>query len=128
MPKKKISSLRLNIYVNDPTIRRQVKTAAAKQDISVSEYCLRAITVQLMKDGGKPPEEEPNFLKPAVDVRGGVSFRVSHVQAGSGGVGEHVQDIESFVLVERLIFGDLECFVLFFKTVIFLNQGGCLLS
>ncbi len=67
MPKKKISPLRLNIYVNDPTIRRQVKTAAAKQDISVSEYCLRAITVQLMKDGEKPPEEEPNFLKPAVE-------------------------------------------------------------
>ncbi len=74
MPKKKISSVRLNIYVNDPAIRRQVKTAAAKQDISVSEYCLRAITVQLMKDGerphkdgGKPPEEEPNFLKPAVE-------------------------------------------------------------
>ena len=67
MPKKKISSLRLNIYVNDPTIRRQLKTAAAKQDISVSEYCLRAITAQLMKDGGKPPEEEPNFLKPAIE-------------------------------------------------------------
>jgi len=67
MPKKKISPLRLNIYVNDPTIRRQVKTAAAKQDISVSEYCLRAITVQLMRDGEKPPKEEPNLLKPAVE-------------------------------------------------------------
>ena len=67
MPKEKISSLRLNIYVNDPTIRRQVKTVAAKQDISVSEYCLRAILVQLIKDGEKPPKEKLNFLKPAVE-------------------------------------------------------------
>jgi hypothetical protein len=67
MPKKKISSVRLNIYVNDPSIRRQVKTAAAKQDISVSEYCLRAITAQLVKDWEKPPEEEPDSLKPAVE-------------------------------------------------------------
>lgn len=67
MPKKNIRSVRLNIYINDPTIRRQVKTAAAQQDISVSEYCLRAITLQLMKDGGKPPKEEPNLLKAAIE-------------------------------------------------------------
>jgi len=30
MPKKNIRSVRLNIYINDPTIRRQVKTAPAK--------------------------------------------------------------------------------------------------
>jgi hypothetical protein len=67
MPKKNIRSVRLNIYINDPNIRRQVKTAAAKQDSSVSEYCLRAITVQLMKDGEKPPKEEPNLLKGAIE-------------------------------------------------------------
>jgi hypothetical protein len=67
MPKKKISSLRLNIYVNDPAIRRQVKTAAAKQDISISEYCLRAITLQLMRDGERPRKEAPDFLKAAIE-------------------------------------------------------------
>jgi len=67
MPKKKISPFRLNIYVNDPTIRRQVKKAAAKQDISVSEYCLRAITLQLMKDGERPRKEAPDFLKAAIE-------------------------------------------------------------
>ncbi len=67
MPKKKISSLRLNIYINDPTIRRQVKTAAAKQDISVSEYCLRAITLQLIKDGERPRKEDSGFLKAAIE-------------------------------------------------------------
>lgn len=48
---KKRTVTRLNIYLPDATIRRQVKAAAAKQDLSVSEYCLRAITVQLIRDG-----------------------------------------------------------------------------
>jgi urease beta subunit len=67
MPEKKISPLRLNIYINDPAIRRQVKTAAAKQDISVSKNCLRAITLQLMNDGERPRNEESHSLKDAVE-------------------------------------------------------------
>jgi hypothetical protein len=67
MPKKKMTPLRLNIYINDPTIRRQVKTAAAKQDVSVSEYCLRAITLQLMRDGEKPHKRGHKFLKAATE-------------------------------------------------------------
>lgn len=42
---------RINIYVPDPAVRRQVKAAAAQRDVSVSEYCLRAITAQLVRDG-----------------------------------------------------------------------------
>jgi len=67
MSKKKSTPLRLNIYINDSTIRRQVKTAAAKQDITVSEYCLRAITLQLIKDGEKPHKGGPNSLKAAIE-------------------------------------------------------------
>ncbi len=67
MLRKKTIPTRLNIYINDLTIRRQVKTAAAKRDISVSEYCLRAITLQLIKDGEMPPEGKANFLKVAVE-------------------------------------------------------------
>lgn len=51
MAKKKTTAIRLNIYLPDPAIRRQVKAAAAKQDLSVSEYCLRAISSQLIRDG-----------------------------------------------------------------------------
>jgi len=68
MPKKNITPLRLNIYINDPTIRRHVKTAAAKQDVSVSAYCLRAITLQLMRDGEKPNKGGPNFFKAAIEM------------------------------------------------------------
>jgi hypothetical protein len=53
---KKPALARLNIYVPDPALRRQVKAAAARQDLSVSAYCLQAITAQLLKDGERPPD------------------------------------------------------------------------
>lgn len=48
---------RLNIYVDDPITRRHVKSAAARQDLSISEYCLRAITEKLDREGEAVPEE-----------------------------------------------------------------------
>lgn len=44
---KRTAVVRLNIYLPDPALRRQVKAAAAEQDLSVSEYCVRAITNHL---------------------------------------------------------------------------------
>ena len=46
---------RINIYVHDPAVRRQVKAAAAHRDLSVSGYCLQAITAQLVRDGEQGP-------------------------------------------------------------------------
>ena len=46
---------RINIYVPDPAVRRQVKAAAAQRDLSISDYCLRAITAQLVRDGERGP-------------------------------------------------------------------------
>ncbi len=77
---------RLNIYVPDPSIRRRVKAVAAKQDISVSEYCLRAITRQLIRDGERAPRSEgPEAFKSAIawacrfqaETFGGRMFKVS---------------------------------------------------
>jgi len=62
---KKSSPVRLNIYVHDPKIRRQIKGMTAKKDISISEYCLRAIKNQLIKEQ-KAAREEENVLKKAV--------------------------------------------------------------
>ena len=42
--------MRLNIYLDDPEIRRRVKAAAAARGISVSQYCLQAIKAQLERD------------------------------------------------------------------------------
>lgn len=53
---------RLNIYLPDAAFRRQVKTAAARRDLSLSEYCLRAITAQLIRDGERRPHEKPPRL------------------------------------------------------------------
>ncbi|MBI4483905.1 MAG: hypothetical protein HY652_13595 [Acidobacteria bacterium] len=54
---KKKSPARLSIYLHDPAVRRQAKITAAKQDLSVSEYCLRAIIAQLTEDGERPVAE-----------------------------------------------------------------------
>ena|SRR5713101_6155570 len=58
---------RLNIYVPDPGVRRQVKMAAAKRDLSVSEYCLRAITTQLLTDGERVDAGRSRLGRAAVD-------------------------------------------------------------
>jgi hypothetical protein len=66
---KKLKATRLNIYLPSPAFRSQVKTAAAKRDISISEYCLRAITSQLIQDGEHPPRRlARHALSAAVDA------------------------------------------------------------
>ena len=67
MTSKGTRPARLNIYISDPSVRRQVKMAAAKRDLSVSAYCLRAITTQLMTDGEQPGEERSKLVRAAVD-------------------------------------------------------------
>ena len=66
---KKTSPIRLNIYVHDPNIRRQIKEMTARQDISISEYCLRAIKGQLSREQ-KAAHKEENPLKKAVKKAG----------------------------------------------------------
>jgi plasmid stability protein len=51
-----VRTARLNTYLPDPEVRRRVKVAAARRDLSVSEYCVRAILRQLAEDGEWPPE------------------------------------------------------------------------
>ena len=48
---------RINIYVRDPDVRRRVKTAAAQRDLSLSDYCLQAITAQLVRDNERGASE-----------------------------------------------------------------------
>lgn len=38
---------RINIYVDDPEIRKLVRREAAEQDLSISEFCLEAIRSRL---------------------------------------------------------------------------------
>ena len=81
---KQNRSVRLNIYVHNPGLRRQIKAVAAKKDISVSEYCLRAITNQMVKER-EIGREEVSPLKTAIEkaykfqtkIFGGKVFSVS---------------------------------------------------
>ena len=83
--KRSNSTGRLNIYVHDPLIRRRIKIAAAKKDISVSEYCLQAITDQLAKETEMGLKRNDFSLEAALGKAkrfqaktfGGRSFRVS---------------------------------------------------
>lgn len=67
MPKAKSNSVRINIYVHDPGIRRKIKTVAAQKDLSVSEYCLQAIEGQLAKEQQSPEETGMRILNKAVE-------------------------------------------------------------
>lgn len=62
---------RLNIYMPDTVIRRQVKATAAEQGVSVSEYCVRAIARQLERDHGalESPEIGPQSISPVEHAR-----------------------------------------------------------
>ncbi|HEX4836323.1 MAG TPA: hypothetical protein VFW01_08320 [bacterium] len=81
--------VRLNIYLPDPALRRLVKAAAARQDLSVSEYCVRAITSQLDRDQeGAPAQGKRLPLSAAVESArrfqaetfGGRTFKVSSAE------------------------------------------------
>lgn len=80
----KNSSVRINIYVHDSKIRRQIKAMAAQQDISVSEYCLRAITNQLVKEQEMDREDKGSLRTASekanqfrIKTFGGKTFSVS---------------------------------------------------
>jgi hypothetical protein len=67
MTKTKSPSVRINIYVHDPGIRRQIKAVAAQKDLSVSEYCLQAIEGELAKEQQSFVEAGTRTLKRAVE-------------------------------------------------------------
>ncbi len=49
---------RLSIDITNGSIKRHIKIAAARQDMTIKDYCLEAITAQLMRDGELPSKEE----------------------------------------------------------------------
>ena len=39
--------MRVNIYLDDPALKREIKVAAARQGVSLSAYCVEAIQEKL---------------------------------------------------------------------------------
>ncbi|HEX3554052.1 MAG TPA: hypothetical protein VIA62_12570 [Thermoanaerobaculia bacterium] len=50
--------LRLNIYMDEPDLRQAVKIAAAKEGVTLSAYCVRAVRRQLVEEGFLPGSSE----------------------------------------------------------------------
>lgn len=80
-----MSKVRLNIYLLEPEIRRRVKMAAARQDISLSAYCYQAIVGKLGRENEGTGNNNGSSLSRAISkarrfLKGafpGESFRVS---------------------------------------------------
>lgn len=49
---------RLGLYLEDEEIKRQIKVAAAKRGVTVTNYCARAIEERLVRDGERSAEGE----------------------------------------------------------------------
>jgi len=49
---------RLGLYLKDEEIKRQIKVAAARRGMTVTDYCARAIEERLIKDGERSAEGE----------------------------------------------------------------------
>ena len=49
--------IRVNIYLDDPEMKREIKIAAANRSLSQSAYCVEAIRQQLDKDRTEVTEE-----------------------------------------------------------------------
>lgn len=45
---------RLNIYLEGPDLREKIRVAAARQGVSLSNYCLEAIRERLAEEGYLP--------------------------------------------------------------------------
>ena len=50
--------LRLNIYLDEPDMRQAVKIAAAKEGVTLSAYCVKAVRRQLVEEGFLPGSSE----------------------------------------------------------------------
>jgi hypothetical protein len=49
---------RLSINIEDLSIKEKVRSAAARRDMAIKDYCLEAITRRLQRDGELPGDEE----------------------------------------------------------------------
>jgi len=49
---------RLGLYLKDEEVKRQIKVAAARRGMTVTDYCARAIEERLIKDGERSAEGE----------------------------------------------------------------------
>ncbi|HDN79196.1 MAG: hypothetical protein DRI61_06265 [Chloroflexi bacterium] len=59
---------RLNIYLDAPELREQIRLAAAKHQVTISAYCVEAIRRRLAEDGFLPPSLEDEKRRAAAQA------------------------------------------------------------
>lgn len=62
--------VRVNIYLEDPDMKREIKIAAANRGVTLSAYCVEAIRQKLGRDGSEGTREssrKSRFAAEALD-------------------------------------------------------------
>lgn len=82
---------RLNIYLDNPDLRTQIKIAAARRGVTLSAYCVEAIREHLAEDGLLPrhmaaTQEPPSSPGAAAEALDDIRRRI-------GRIGIPVQDL-----------------------------------
>ena len=81
---------RLSLYLRDDKLRRQIKVAAAKRGMSISDYCMRAIERQLLQDGELSARD---VYASAEDHRASLITRMDRLRGEIGPIDMPVTDL-----------------------------------
>jgi hypothetical protein len=58
--------VRVNIYLDDPSLKRSIKIAAAHRGVTLSAYCVEAIRQRLTREEFKPDPDETSTTQNVV--------------------------------------------------------------
>lgn len=85
--------VRLNIYIDDEEMRRQVKIAAARRDMTVTEYCKRAIAEQLRREAEVSWAKEPQPPEASREEKLAIIQRMDEARRRTGPIGVSVTEL-----------------------------------
>jgi hypothetical protein len=75
---------RLNIYLDEPGLRQAVRVAAAREGVTLSGYCVRAVRDRLVEEG---------FLPGDSDQRAEAARAMDRIRQQIGPVGAPVREL-----------------------------------
>jgi len=82
---------RLSLYLEDEEFKRQVKVAAAKRGLAVTDYCTEAIGERLMKDGERSMAKSKSSN--ANKEKLGLLAQMDKLREGIGPIGSRTSEL-----------------------------------
>src|SRR6266511_1345546 len=82
---------RLNIYLDHPDLRAQIKIAAARRRVTLSAYCVEAIRERLAEDGLLPRHTSTTQEPPSSP--GAAAQTLDEIRRRVGRIGMPVEDL-----------------------------------